>query len=41
MSAFSLAAPPLPAGAYDLIGYARTAGGISTGLQPVRVVVNP
>jgi len=40
-SAFTLAAPPLPAGTYDLIVYARRAGGPSTGLPPVRVVVNP
>jgi uncharacterized repeat protein (TIGR03803 family) len=40
-SAFSLAAPPLPAGTYDLIVYARSVSGTSTGLPPVRVVVNP
>lgn len=40
-SSFTLAAPPLPAGTYDLIVYARSVGGPSTGLPPVRVVVNP
>jgi hypothetical protein len=40
-SSFTLTAPPLPAGTYDLIVYARSVGGPSAGLPPVRVVVNP